>query len=464
MNEMILGTLGTISADDRPEPDCPEKEEIWRLKRINLALMRRIEQVTDSQANAYSLFQTAIQRETQVRRRTEELSDALKTLEETNRKNLAAREAADNANRSKSKFLAAASHDILQPLNAARLSLFAVQGSGLSPEGERFASAVDRALDTMEDLIGSVLEIARLDAGVLEPDIGEIALSDLCVGLATEFQPLAREKGLSLRATGSDLTGLSDAALLRRLLANLLSNAIRYTDKGGVLVGARRRGDSVRIDVVDTGHGIAADQYEKIFEEFHRGRLGPKSSTARPGLGLGLSIVKRTAAALGHRLSFRSREGRGTVFSVSMPLAPVQHRQDKPASPRVQASGIGLAYSKVLLVENEKAVTEATVALLERWSCTVRTASGISEAQTILAQEKFYPDVVIADYWLDKGQIGTDVVEAVRSTLGRNVPACVLTADYAAETEEHIQKSGCELIRKPVRPAELRALLAHMTA
>ncbi|MER0239299.1 ATP-binding protein [Fulvimarina sp. MAC8] len=464
MNEIILGTLGTISADEKPDTGSPEKEEIRRLKRINLALLRRIEQVTDNQANAYSLFEAAIQRETQVRRREEELSEALKTLEETNRKNLAAREAAVNANQSKSKFLAAASHDILQPLNAARLSLFAVQGSGLNPEGERFATAVDRALDTMEDLIGSVLEIARLDAGVLEPDIGEIAVGDLCTRLAAEFQPLSREKALSLRAVGSDLIGLSDAALLRRLLANLLSNAIRYTDKGGVLIGARRRGDSVRIDVVDTGHGIAADQYEKIFEEFHRGRLGPQSSTARPGLGLGLSIVKRTAAALGHHLTFRSREKRGTVFSVTMPLAPVQHRQDKPASPRVQASGIGLAFSKVLLVENEKAVMEATVALLERWSCSVRTASGISEAQAILSQEKFYPDVVIADYWLDKGQLGIDVVEAVRSTLGRSVPACVLTADYATETEEQIQASGCELIRKPVRPAELRALLAHMTA
>ncbi|MEN3793834.1 hybrid sensor histidine kinase/response regulator [Fulvimarina sp. MAC3] len=461
---MILGTLGTIAADEQPETDSPEKEEIRRLKRINLALMRRIDQVTDSQANAYSLFETAIQRETQVRLRTEELSEALKALEETNRKNLAAREAADNANRSKSKFLAAASHDILQPLNAARLSLFAVQGSGLNPEGERFAVAVDRALDTMEDLIGSVLEIARLDAGVLEPDIGEIALGDLCAGLAAQFQPLAREKGLSLRAVGRDLIGLSDAALLRRLLANLLSNAIRYTDRGGVLIGARRRGDCVRVDVVDTGRGIAADQYEKIFEEFHRGRLGPQTSSARPGLGLGLSIVKRTTASLGHRLTFRSREGRGSVFSVTLPLAPVQHRQEKPASPRVQASGIGLAFSKVLLVESEKAVMEATVALLERWSCTVRTATGIGEAQAILSQDKFYPDVVIADYWLDKRQLGTDVVEAVRSMLGRSVPACVLTSDYADETEEQVQKSGCELIRKPVRPAELRALLAHMTA
>ncbi|RFC63750.1 hybrid sensor histidine kinase/response regulator [Fulvimarina endophytica] len=448
--------------DTVPEAD-PAKEEIRRLKRVNLALMRRIEQVTDSQANAYSLFETAIQRETQVRRRTTELSDALKTLEDTNRRNLAAREAADNANRSKSKFLAAASHDILQPLNAARLSLFAVQGSGLNAEGARFASAVDRALDTMEDLINSVLEIARLDAGVLEPDIGEIQLGDLCAGLVSEFQPLASEKGLRLKVAASDLVGLSDAGLLRRLLANLLSNAIRYSERGGVLVGVRRRGDMARIDVCDTGQGIEADQFEKIFEEFHRGRLSQQSSNARPGLGLGLSIVKRTAAALGHSLTFRSRPGRGTVFSVTVPLAPVQTGAHRPVFPRASASGIGLAFSKILLVENPETATEATVALLERWSCTVRTASGIGEAQAILAQETFYPDVVIADYWLDKGQTGTDVVGAVRSSLGRNVPACVLTADYAPETEAQIEREGCEIVRKPVRPAELRALLAHMT-
>lgn len=458
---IVLGTLGPI--EEAGTKASSESEEVRRLKRINLALLRRVEQVIDSQAGAYSLFQTAIQRELLVQKRTTELSEALKRLEQTNRENLAAREAADNANRSKSKFLAAAGHDILQPLNAARLSLSALLASGVPEEGERFAAAVDRALDTMEDLIGSVLDIARLDAGVMEPEIDEIRLRELIDTLVAEYQPLATGKGLRLRSGGANLIAASDGALLKRLLSNLLSNAIRYTDEGGVLIGLRRRGQMVRIDVADTGHGIAADQYEKIFEEFHRGRLAERGPSSRPGLGLGLSIVKRIASSLDHRLTFRSRVERGTVFSLTLPLAAVSMAEPRIAQPTVKTAGFGLAFAKVLLVENDPTVMEATLGLLERWSCTVRTATGIREAQAVLASDSFYPDVVLADFWLDKGQVGTDVVEAVRSTMGWVVPACIMTADYSDETAEQVQKAGCELLRKPVRPAELRALLAHMT-
>ncbi|MEX6504950.1 hybrid sensor histidine kinase/response regulator [Jiella sp. M17.18] len=463
MNRIVLGTLGAIGETETPDrgPD-----EVRRLELVNAALMRRIEQVTDSQAQAYSLFQTAIDLESQVRRRTAELSQALARVEQTNRENLTAREVADLANRSKTKFLAAAGHDILQPLNAARLSLSALTASGVSDEGLRYAASIDRSLETMEDLITSVLDIARLDAGALEPEIGEIDLRALIASLVAEFSPVAEGKGLTMRIAGPPLTALSDAALLRRLVANLISNAIRYTRDGGVLIGLRRRGDLVRLDVCDTGIGIAPDQYELIFQEFHRGKVAgedPRAATGT-GLGLGLSIVRRIAEALGHRLSFRSVEGRGTIFSLLLPLVAEPVRIEGARRSEFRPSGFGLALAKVLVIENDQSVMDATLSLLERWSCTVRAASGMRDALPLLSQERFHPDVILADYRLDNGQIGLDVVEAVRAMAGWAVPAIVMTADYSPETRAAVERAGCELLLKPVKPAELRALLAHMAA
>ena len=463
MSRIVLGTLGAIGEEAVPDRT---PEEVRRLELVNAALMRRIEQVTDSQANAYSLFQTAIDLESQVRRRTAELSQALARVEQTNRENLAALELADRANRSKTKFLAAAGHDILQPLNAARLSLSALLASGVAEDGHRYAASIDKALDTMEGLITSVLDIARLDAGAMVPEIGEVSLHDLIASLAAEFSPIAEGKGLSLKVAGPQVMARSDGALLRRLVANLVSNAIRYTREGGVLIGLRRRGDQVRLDVYDTGMGIAPDQYELIFQEFHRGRVAGEDPRAAmgTGLGLGLSIVRRIAEALGHRLSFRSVEGRGTVFSLMLPAVAGPARPAPVRTTEFRPSGFGLALAKVLVVENDQSVMDATLALLERWSCTVRTATEMREALTILSQERFYPDVILADFWLDKGQIGLDVVEAVRAMTGWAVPAIVMTADYSKETQAAVERAGCELLLKPVKPAELRALLAHMAS
>ncbi|KQT88315.1 hybrid sensor histidine kinase/response regulator [Aurantimonas sp. Leaf443] len=459
---IVLGTLGPIGEDPRPERDS---EAVRRLELVNTALMRRVEQVTDRQANAYSLFETAIHLEAQVRKRTGELSQALKRVEQTSRENVAAREAADLANRSKTKFLAAAGHDVLQPLNAARLSLSALEASGIPPEGRRFAASIDKALDTMEELISSVLDIARLDAGAMKPEFSDVALDELLESVAAEFEPLAHRKGLVIRTAGPRVHVRSDPALLKRLVSNLVSNAIRYTVSGGVLVGTRRRGEMVRLDVCDTGIGIAPDQYEPIFQEFHRGRVAGNPEVAHgAGLGLGLSIVRRLAEALGHSLDFRSVEGRGTVFSLTLRGLADRPRAAPPPPSTIRPSGFGLAYLKVLVVENEPDVMQATLALLERWSCTVRTAQDMRQALEVMTRERFRPDMILADHRLDGGQVGLDVVEAVRAMTGRALPAIVLTADYSEATARLVAASGCELLRKPVKPAELRALLAHLAA
>ena len=244
--------------------------DIEKLKKINQALISRVERSMDQQGNAFSLFQTAINLESRVRSRTEELRATLRRLEVSNIDLVAAKESAERANVSKTRFLAAASHDILQPLNAAHLSVSALAEIQTTEEGRKLVRQVERSLETMEDLLHTLLDISKLDAGVVETNITDVPLEPLFSSLKSDFQPLAAQKGLKLKFRSTNAVVRSDRTLLRRILQNIVSNAIRYTRKGGVLVGARHRGDTIRIDVADTGCGIAEDQREAIFEEFHR--------------------------------------------------------------------------------------------------------------------------------------------------------------------------------------------------
>ncbi|RWC36182.1 MAG: hybrid sensor histidine kinase/response regulator [Mesorhizobium sp.] len=439
--------------------------DLEKLKKINAALVSRVERSMDQQANAFSLFQTAISLENRVRTRTEELHSTLRRLEQSNIDLSAAKENAELANLSKTRFLAAASHDVLQPLNAAHLSVSALAEVQTSDEGKKLVRQVERSLETMEDLLRTLLDISKLDAGVVQPDVGDVSLEMLFSSLRSDFLPVAEMKGLTLKFRPVNAVVRSDRTLLRRILQNILSNALRYTRSGGVLVGTRHRGDTIRIDVADTGCGIPDDQREAVFEEFHRGTIPTDAGLAGGGLGLGLAIVRRIAAALGHPVTFSSKVGHGTIFHIDVPVG-IGASVDAIAgtADMERPRGYGLFGTKVLLVENDVDVLQAMTSLLERWQCLVRPATSTDAALDMLGDTDWVPDIVIADQHLDGGDLGTTTIAEVRDYLSRAVPALIVTADGSETVAKAARAAGIELMRKPLKPAQLRALLAHLLA
>jgi two-component system, sensor histidine kinase len=432
-----------------------------RLKRINEALIARVERSMDQQGNAFTLFQTAINLESRVRAKTDELKQTLRRLEHSNRELSVAKEAAETANASKTRFIAAASHDVLQPLNAARLSVSALTELQQTAKGATLVRQVERSLDTMEELLRTLLDISRLDAGEMQPHLTNFALADVFESLESDFRPLAEKAGLRFTIRPTDAYVVSDRTMLRRVLQNILSNALRYTVTGGVLIGARKRGDTIRIDVVDSGIGIAQDQYERVFDEFHR---GPDASAVYgEGLGLGLSIVRRMSDALGHELELTSILGKGSAFRVSVMTAPAP--LEKPRQSAGKGNPVyGLSNTKVLLIENDLPVLEAMTALMKRWSCDVRVASHQEAALAVLEPEKWVPEIIIADQHLDFNTLGSETILAVRSHLNRHVPAVIVTAAPGDALSSASRDARIELMQKPLRPAELRALMAHLLA
>ena len=454
---------------DAPVKDPPRADEaeadlrrrVAKLERINAALMAHVERSTDQQGGAYALFQTAITLEGRVRSRTEALTGLMRELERSNAALVSAKEEAETANRSKTRFLAAASHDLLQPLNAARLSLSALADLPLAPEAGAIAGQVERGLQTIEDLIKTLLDISKLDAGIVRPEVRALALPDLLAELAESFRPFAERKGLRLAVRCPDVAVASDGVLLRRILQNLVSNAVRYTGAGGVLLVARPRGGEIRIDVIDTGCGIGTEERSLVFDEFYRGGgKGGGDGQGEPGLVLGLSIVRRMAAALDHPLALASRPGHGTRVSLTLPLSVVPV-EAAPAPPPVATR---LSGAHVLIVENDASTAEALRRLLQNWDAEVSAFRDLAGVRAALAAGLREPDILVLDYHLDDGACGLDVAAYLRAVCPAPLPVILTTADYAPEIEARADLLGVELMRKPVKPAQLRSLLTYMLA
>lgn len=445
-----------------PRHDGPGSEleqRIEKLARINAALMQRVERSMDQQANAYSLFQTAIGLEGQVRVRTDQLKTALDRLEQVNSELMFARDAAERANRFKTRFFTAVGHDLLQPLHAARLTLSAMLDGERDREQQRLGGQVDHALSSIEELLKTILDLSKLEAGVTEPQIRLIDVAQLFEDVVSDLAPIARAKGLRLTYRPTRLMVRSDPLMLRRIVQNLVANAVHYTDKGRIRLLARRLGLKVRLEIWDTGPGIPPAERDRIFEEFQRGTA---SETARVGgFGLGLSIVQRMSEALEHDLNLCSQVGHGSCFTVTTPFATTRELQRAP-EPAV-APGYGLPVSHVLVIDNEPTVVEAMRALLTRWGCSVRVASSAEDVDGLFRETPDYsPDIVLADYHLNRGQTGVAVVSDLRRRLGLEVPAIVISADRSL-TQTSLAASGAfELLRKPVKPAELRTLMLHV--
>ena len=365
---------------------------------------------------------------------------------------------AEAANASKTRFLAAASHDILQPLNAARLYATSLVERDRHAGSPDLAENIDASLDAVEEILTALLEISRLDGGALKPELTAFRLDELVRQLQREFEPSAQEKGLKLVFMPTTLTLRSDRRLLRRLLQNLVSNAIKYTPSGKVLVGFRRRGSQVALEVIDTGLGIPQSKQKTVFREFQRLDQGAK--VAR-GLGLGLSIVQRIARALDHGLTLDSVPGRGSRFSVLVPRAA-------PLPAMATGSGVRhtpaaqLAGLKLLVIDNEPSILDGMKLLLEGWGCVVATAAGLDEALALVGR-KDEPDVVIADYHLDHGN-GISAISALRERARSPKPAILLTADRTPYVREAAAALDIHLLNKPLKPGALRALLAQWRA
>ncbi len=383
--------------------------------------------------------------EQRVEERTVALSNANTDL-------AAAREMAETANAGKTRFLAAVGHDILQPLNAARLYTSSLSERLVGAPDAELARNVDSALESVEDILGAVLAISRLDAGAHEPVVAPFPLQTLLDRLESDFTPLAEQAGLPLDIAQTDIWVRSDIGLLRRLLQNLLSNAIKYTSSGSVGIRVRSIGEQVLVDVFDTGQGIGIEDREMVFNEFLR---LPAGRDMAPGLGLGLSIVQRLAQTLDHPVSLDSALGPGSTFSVSLPLAAAVSLEATTDDKRtLQRSSAKLDGLTVLCVDNEPRILDGMKALLGGWGCHVLTAVDAEQACSFTAP----PNVVLIDYHLDT-TTGIAAIVAIRHHYGRALPAVLVTADRSTEVSMAAAEADMLVFNKPLKPASLRAYL-----
>lgn len=448
----------TPPSGEPPDEGDQHANEMRKLTKINNALIKRVERSMDQQANAFSLFQTAISLEAKIRHRTDELHHALSRLELANADLLLARDQSERANRFKTRFFTAVGHDLLQPLHAARLTLSELADVQVTPDARRLTTNIASALTTIEDLLASILDLSKLEAGAFVPKLQPVALSDVFERLAISGEPIARKKSLDLRWRPTPLGVLTDPMMLRRMLQNLLANAIRYTDRGGVLLTARQRGDSVSIEVWDTGPGIAAVERERIFEEFQRGSANERAGAA--GFGLGLSIVKRMSDALNHPIRLKSRVGRGSCFSILAPSAVAPRDIEQKAFQPIPVTS--LAGQPLIVIDNDLEVLAAMQTVLARWGADVRLARDLDDIGEIMSESAFRPSLILADYQLDHGVTGLEAIARIRQVAGPAIPAIVITADRRESTATGAARAGCELLYKPVKPAELRALMQHL--
>ena len=407
----------------------------------------------------YADISGRVEQDLALKRANESLEQRVKTrtveLTRVNEELAQAQMLAEEANLGKTRFLAAAGHDILQPLNAARLycsSLIEKAGKGAAGKA---ATNIESSLESVETILGAVLDISRLDAGAMKPDDSAFRLDGLLSQIGNDFQPLAAEKKLELTIMPSSLSVMTDRNLLRRLIQNLVSNAIKYTRHGRILVGVRRRGELAEIQVIDTGIGIAGDKLNTVFREFTRLDEGAREAE---GLGLGLSIVDRIARVLRLEIRIFSNLGKGTRFSVLLPVVAVQALQREIESKAPARSTASLTGLHVLCIDNDARILDGMRLLLEGWGCSVDTVSGSKDFE---ASEIRRPDIVLADYHLD-GETGLGVIRKLRTVYGDGMPAVLVTADRSNEVRTAAERLDVPVINKPLKPAVLRSMMARV--
>jgi Na+/proline symporter/signal transduction histidine kinase len=405
--------------------------------------------VTPSFEAAEALERANATLEKRVRDRTEELTRLNSEL-------ASAKSTAEDANISKTRFLAAASHDILQPLNAARLYVTSLVERQNGGEDSRLVENIDDSLEAIEEILGALLDISRLDAGAMATSISSFKIGDLMRSLEIEFAPLARAKGLKLTFVPSSLPAESDRLLLRRLLQNLISNAIKYTPRGRVLVGCRRRGQSLQIGIYDTGVGIPVVKRGEIFKEFHRLEQGARIAR---GLGLGLSIVERLARVLNHGIALDGNASGGSVFSVTLPIAKAINHTAAVTS-ATPLSRTPMRGALIVCIENDAAILDGMKTLLRAWSADVIAVADPDAAIEAIDAADGQVTGLLVDYHLDRGN-GIAAIRDIRHRFGDNIPAILITADRSPHVRSAAREENIAVLNKPVKPASLRALIGQ---
>lgn len=362
------------------------------------------------------------------------------------------------ANLAKSRFLAAASHDLRQPLHAIGLFVALLRERQRASERKVIISRIESALAAMNDLFSALLDISKLDAGALTPNVTDFPVARLLAHVETTFGEAARNSDLSLRVVHSSVRIRSDFILLERVIFNLVANAVRYTRRGGIVVGCRRRNDRVRIEVWDSGIGIPADQHEKIFGEFYR-LPGPENER-RAGLGLGLAIVERLCRLLDHPLEVRSVPDRGSIFAVTVPLASTAVERPLPGQPARHSTDSSRG-KLVLVIDDDPFALEGMDGILRSWGCDVVTADTEVKALKALAKKSHLPDLIISDYRLSSGRTGLEAIERVRIALSAQIPAFLVSGDINSEPTGAAKAKGLHVLHKPVNPMALRAMFQH---
>lgn len=364
---------------------------------------------------------------------------------------------AERASLAKSTFLAAASHDLRQPVHALGLLAGALRGVAMAPEGNLLLDQIEASTNAMDGLFTALLDISRLDAGVVEVYRRAFAVEPLLNRICRDHEDEAKAKGVALILKRCELKVDSDPVLLERIIRNLISNAVRYTDSGRIVVGCRRRGPMMSIQVWDTGRGIPLDQQEKVFEEYYQ--LGNTERDRSKGLGLGLAIVRRMTDLLGCKLTLRSRPGQGSCFEITVPIS---RRATESIETQAAAASGALARGLVVVIDDEAAIQRAMSSLLTGWGHDVVTGGSGDEAMQRLSSRPDRPDLVICDYRLREGENGIGVIQRLRAEYNQDIPAMLITGDTAPDRLAEARASGLILLHKPVPNSKLRAAIVNL--
>ncbi|MBJ7276906.1 PAS domain-containing hybrid sensor histidine kinase/response regulator [Marinobacter salarius] len=441
-------------------PNVDDNEEV-------IGFFVLIRDITDRRKTALALEQAYDNLERRVKERTAALTGLNSQLRQEISERAAvearlrdAKMDAERANLSKTKFLAAVSHDLLQPLNAARLFTSSLLEHSFGPKAEGLVRSVSTSLDDVENLLGTLVDISKLDAGVIKPDIMAFDLRDLLNNIAREFRQMALAEGLTLDFVPSSAIVESDSQLLARILRNFLTNAIRYTGTGRILLGCRRHREHVLLQVWDTGPGIPEDKLTEIFQEFKR--IRPAGSQPDKGLGLGLAIVDKISRMLGHEVTVSSIQGKGSVFSVKVPVGQLLPKRPTADDDRAVSNHGGLGGARIWVIDNDHAICQGMQTLLEGWDCQVVSAVSLEDLERQVDPAKCPVDLILADYHLDNDENGVDVVAEINGRRQRPAPVVMITANYTNELKQHIRELGHVLMNKPVKPLKLRSALNHL--
>jgi signal transduction histidine kinase/CheY-like chemotaxis protein len=428
--------------------------------------MDRAEQAINQEGSAFAIFQTAINLEKNIAERTSELSELnerlrseLETRKRVEAALLKAKQEAELATQSKTRFVAAASHDLRQPLNAAVLYLESLESERLSRRNQECVEGVRLAVETLNNLLNTLLDISRLDSGGIHPEPSHFTINSLFDRLRKQYQSDAESAGLTLAVAACDAVVFTDRNLLETILRNLLANAIKYTERGKILMGVRHRAGHLRVQVIDTGAGIGEENLQKIFEEFWQ---APASAgSAQGSIGLGLSIVDRIAHLLGTRVEVESVPGRGSCFSIELPRGDASQVRGRERETGVPAMASFHGRDVVIIDDNEQ-VLRSMERLLRNWNCRTIAARSASEVLYQLIEDDREPDLIIADYRLENDENGIDAISEINAEFETPIPALIVSSEISPELAGELKNRDLPLLNKPLDPAKLRALMQQL--